>query len=358
MTQLLQYAWLRLAAVAAMLVCLLAAASGPVLAAPTPVQQTEVSPDDDGDVPATPEALMDKEARWVQYVNGLSVQRRAGTSTSGKTTRYSITASATRLNTFSYYKDWNCTRTWWTPNACGNYDARVGEFFAKALQTHHRDRAQIVGALGIDHLDRKNKMNVYQGKPFFLVNNLSTQQRATGTELTHTCLDVTDRLRELGELRLSGCQFNRAAPTALSPTDQVWRFRPGTGLVENVLLGGCLDVDGPAGSQFDGSPVRLGECTDADDPENADRQWGINPLGYLVNLASGRCLDIGADDATKTGTVPPRVTQCQYQYSPRPGSLGSSQGVNEEDGSTDQSWSLWYVDGGMDLFLPAPAPPT
>jgi len=152
------------------------------------------------------------------------------------------------------------------------------------------------------------------------------------------------------------CEIDRAA-SVTRPTDQVWRFVPGSGLVQNVASGRCLDVAGPAAEQVEHGDVTRSDCDVTRLPEHADQQWGLHTLGYLVNLASGRCLDMGIDDATKNGAVPPRVVACQHGCGAIPFARGSSQGLTAEDGGTDQSRSMSYVNGGRDDLLPAPSPP-
>lgn len=290
--------------------------------------------------------LMHLEEELVRDVHDLRVQRETSETTDRRNIRYEISASATDLEGFAYKVDWACSRSRMQPNKCSNYEGRRAEFFTNALNAHREARAQIARFTDLDHLTRKNELNVYQGASFHLVNNQY-----------HQCLDVRDRQRLNGVLQLSSCPPT-AATTPPPPTARAWRFVPGTGLVQNILLGTCIDVEGSAAHQTDEGNVVLAPCpADVDAAEVADFQWALHPLGYLVNLASGRCLDMGIDDATKGGVVPPRVVACQYGYGAIPFARGSSLGLTTEDRGTDQSWSMSYVNGGMDDLLPAPPPP-
>jgi hypothetical protein len=355
------------AATAVATVCLSAAVGGPAIAvaAPRANPTSEVTADATADAQA---ALLAKEARSVGEAYNLTVLRvatvtpgRRGTGhASDRMITYDIHAVATRRfgREVAYEKVWTCQRSWITPNRCSNFRDRRDEFFAAALAKHREARAQLMSEFDAGYLSMKNELDVYRGRPFFLVNNLTTQREGEGRVAGLSCLDVDGDPGSASESRvqLMGCQIDRAT-SVTSPTDQVWRFVPGSGRVQNVASGRCLDVAGPAADQVEHSDVVLSDCDATELPENADQQWGLNALGYLVNLSSGRCLDLTGAQATSNG-VGATVAACQYGYSGALEGLGSSYvGLTESDRRTDQSWSMWYVDGGMDDFLPAPAPP-
>ena len=297
--------------------------------------------------------LMFVEEVQVNKVHDLVVQRTSRVTRDRTNTRYEITASATDGTGydgtgFAYQVHWECSRSGWQPNKCNNFEDRRTEFFTKALKAHRAERAERAGFVDLDYLSRKNELGIYQGAPFLLFNNQHD-----------LCLDVRERPR-LGDLQLllSACKFGSAEAPSPPSTNQVWRFLPGPGQVQNVLSGQCLDVAGPAAQQAEGNEIVLAPCPqDIDAAEFSDFRWGMHPFGYLVNLASGRCLDMGVGDATKNIVSPPRVVTCQYGYGPVPSGRGSSRGLTAEDAGTNQSWSMSYVNGGMDDLLPAPPPP-
>ena len=311
--------------------------------------------------PTEVDSLMEAEADLVEVIRNLSVQRDSSVTKSGKTTNYEITASARGTEGFAYYKHWTCSKSWWTPRGCSNFEDRRSEFFAAALAKHREVRAEILSEFYVFYGLHKNVLDPYLGKPFMLVNNRTTQIGAADPTAASRCLDVSGdpgTLPGVG-LELFDCQVDRATSGGL-PTDQVWSFVPGTGQLRNRLSGRCLDVSGsPEGTVggIDGTKVVLQECDTTGDPAHAGQQWGLNPLGYLVNLSSGLCLDMsGAIDAVSNGTGA-RVANCEFGLSPAPNSLGSSLGIRAGDKSTTQSWSMLYLKGGMDTFLPAPIPP-
>jgi len=295
--------------------------------------------------PTPVDVLMNEEAEVVQRVEDMTLRRDSSTSMSGKTTNYEITASAYGTEGFAYYKHWACSKSWWTPRGCSNFGARRTEFFAAALAKHREVRAELLSAFDVSYLAHKNELDPYLGLPFRLVNNVTTQQGALGPSAASTCLGV-----EGIAVGLFGCDFDRAT------TGQAWRFVPGTGLVKNTSSGLCLDVTGDPAAQIDGLSVVMAECDATGDPLRADHQWGMHPLGYLVNLANGRCLDMGGAPSTSNGTGA-RVATCEYGLSPGPNSLASSEGIRAVDPATEQSWSMSYIRGGTDRFLPAPVPP-
>jgi hypothetical protein len=340
--------WHRIATVAAAtLVCLGAPHNGMPLASAArgPAMASLEDPTD-----ADRALLLAQEADLVETADGLKINRQSSTTTSGKKTDFEIRASATSGSTLLYNKVWTCERTWWKPNSCDNFASRRAEFFAAALSALRTERsARATAQFDLAKLRDKNRIDLYGGAPFFLVNNLSTQRNSTAPGQPHTCLDVDgDPGTAAGAgLLLRSCEFRRVEPKSTGVTDQVWRIVPGTGLVQNVLSGLCLDVAGSPLAQVEGSLPVLSECISA----APDQQWGFHPLGYLVNLWSGRCLDMNGASATSNGAAA-RVVKCDYGLSAKPNSPGSSAGLTVADAATDQSWSQLFLDGGLDPLLP------
>ncbi|KRA31020.1 hypothetical protein ASD81_16110 [Nocardioides sp. Root614] len=319
--------------------------------------------------------VAEKEADFTGFVVGdVTVRRESndGRTASGKlctNCTLTIDARATRgTGTLAHQQRWSCTRKLFRPRSCDNFGSRRAEYFGDAYDKHVEVRAEILEAFDEPYLGFRNKVDLYQGVPFFLINNLTR----TGPAATrYTCLDVAapSTTAPGGATVLGDCEFQAIDPATAAVTapgtDQVWRFVRGSGLVQNVSSGLCLDVAGAPGQQADGARVVLARCDIQESPERADQQWGMNPLGYLVNLATGRCLDLNGDAATDKGATA-RVGPCEYGRSPKAGAVAASHGVTPGDPGTDQSWSLGYL--GVDVgpladqgvgrhpFLPAPPP--
>lgn len=317
-----------------------------------------------------------KEAAFTGFVVGEVTVRRDsndGRTASGKlctNCTLTVDARATRgTGTPAYQQKWSCTRKLFRPRSCDNFGSRRAEYFGDAHDEHVAARTEILKAFDEPYLEFRNKVDMFQGVPFYLINNLTRNGPAA---TRYTCLDVAARstVAQGGGAVLGDCEFHEVdLPTGAirAPgTDQVWRFVRGSGLVQNVTSGLCLDVAGAPGQQADGARVVLATCDTGESPELADQQWGMNPLGFLVNLATGRCLDLNGDAATDSGAAA-RVGPCEYGRSPKAGALATSHGITSGDRGTDQSWSLGYL--GVDVgpladqgvgrhpFLPAPPPP-
>ncbi|KRA87643.1 hypothetical protein ASD84_16395 [Nocardioides sp. Root682] len=300
--------------------------------------------------------FMAEEASLVAGADDLLISRQSSVTKSGTTTNFVIKAWVKSGSTYLYHQLWGCERRWTRPNACSNFEERRAEFFAAALNVlHHERSSRATNGFNVPKLLNKNEIDFYGGVPFFLVNNLSRERNQTEPSPSHTCLDVIGGYAWVTPgtgLQLRGCEFDRAEPSSTLPTDHIWRFVPGTSLLQNVLSGLCLDVAGPVTTQTDGSPVVVSACDFNGGWETADQRWGLHPLGYLVNLASGRCLDMNGASTTSNGAAA-RVVNCEYGLSAKLNSPGSSQGLTAADSTTDQSWSVSGLDSGLHPTLPS-----
>lgn len=279
------------------------------------------------------------------------------------TTWFEIEATATRGREQIYHQSWECERRWRPNHQCTSYERLRSEYLAAALDSHRDARTRILSALTSDYLAIKNKLMAYAGTQFLLVNN--RVDNSGSLPGPNKCLDVSDEVapaQGVG-LWLSGCEDAAADGPHPSTTDQLWRFVPGTGQVQNVRLGLCMDVADASEAPADGSSVVLATCSAGDVPEQADQDWGMHPLGYLVNLASGLCLDLDG-----TGTSPDRVgtqlSECRYDRSAgtvdAQGRLarGASKGALAADLVTNQTWTMRYRGAILPSELPAAPPET
>jgi hypothetical protein len=298
--------------------------------------------------------LAAKEAGLVRFVeDDLTTLRESSKRTSSglvPTTWFEINAAAKRGDGFLYHKEWKCERRWHPKKECTDFESRRTEYFNAALSAHAHARAEVAELLDPGYLAVKNAISMYRGAPFSLVNNRVDNSTSTAV-LEGKCLDVPGE----NETVSSGTGVQQwTCERGASNTDQVWRFVPGSGQLENVRSGMCLDVVGSPADQVDGSGVALADCVAADDlsAEHADQRWGIHPLGYLVNLSSGRCLDM-AEPGTVANGAQAQVSPCHYGQSAGTANYttslarGASPGASPGDPATDQTWTLWYVGANL-----------
>lgn len=293
-------------------------------------------------------AITTKEAQFKLFGQQTSVGRSASVKHIGNYSYYEIHAYATRgpsmlgNGIYEYRQDWYCKRHWLRPRACNNFKSRQDEFFPQALATHRQVREDVMKSIDDRFLNYKNGLDFYQGKAFFLINN---RRLAVDRKLVLKCLDVNGNpgTAARSSVQLLDCEFDLAEESSQLPTDQLWRFIPHTGLIQNVLSGLCLDVIGNPAQQVDGSQVTIASCETGKAPEDTDQRWGLHPQGYLVNLVSGRCLDLQGSPGDQNYALA-QVAQCQYSLSSMPLSFDAAYGIKDSDQATDQAWHLRFVD--------------
>lgn len=304
--------------------------------------------------------LATKEAELVRFVRNDLVMRRSSYEYDGvgMKRKFETHADTLRDGKTLYRQRWYCETK--RPKGCNNFESRRSEFFAAAREAHGDARAAIAQLLTPEYLGAKAAMDTYRGAPFQLINNRGGR-----------CLDVADGSAAAGvDLRQVVCDLDVSDS---SVTEQVWRFGRASGQLEHLRSGLCLDVAGDAQAQTDGSSVELAECADSDEVP-ADQEWGVHPLGYLVNMSAGRCLDIEAARAEA------QVGPCRYDLGPGVGqgqdihyyqrrdgiywydfllhpARGGSTGSLVSDPATDQTWALAYLGTPLSAQIPA-APPT
>lgn len=304
--------------------------------------------------------LATKEAELVRFVRNDLVMHRSSYKYDGVglKRKFETHADTLRDGETLYRQRWYCETK--RPKGCNNFESRRSEFFAAAREAHGNARAAIAQLLTPEYLEAKAAMDTYRGAPFQLTNNRGGR-----------CLDVADGSVAAGiEMRQVACDLEVSES---SVTEQVWRFGRASGQLEHLRSGLCLDVAGDAQAQTDGSSVELAECADSGDVP-ADQEWGVHPLGYLVNMAARRCLDLEGAGAEA------RVRPCRYDLGPGVGqgqdihyyqrrdgiywydfllrpARGGSTGSLASDPATHQTWALAYLGTPLSAQVPA-APPT
>lgn len=251
-----------------------------------------------------------------------------------------------------YAVAWSCKRHKLRPNQCHTYEGRRTEFLEEGRKRHQAARSKALKGLGTDYLRFKNSLDLYRGETFLLANN----RPAPTSGPTYNCLDVPDEVgARLGSsVLIKRCQVGADGQSLRA--EQRWRIIRGSGQVQHVVSGLCLGAKGTPAQQKNGVALLLETCDTLDQPELGDQQWGIHPLGYLVNLATGRCLDLDGAAADHVGAQA-LVHTCEYELSPAYGARGASHGygrvednqksVSWGDPYTDQSWSMVYLGEGL-----------
>ncbi|MBD2124859.1 RICIN domain-containing protein, partial [Microcoleus sp. ZQ-A2] len=107
--------------------------------------------------------------------------------------------------------------------------------------------------------------------------------------------------------------------------------KPQHRFIENDLSGKCIDVVGAPGRAI-GTPLQLWDCeTSGRNLENdsaTDQQWIFTEDGFIMNVLSGKCIDVAGAPGRAIGT-PLQLWDCE------------TSGRNLENGSlTDQRWTF------------------
>lgn len=301
----------------------------------------------------TRQVIADSEAQLVHYVRTeLWVVRESDDPGRTPVGMFEIRAGAGHADEWDYLELWSCKRIL-GPRHCANFSSRRAEFFSVAVNKHLEERAKFLAMFTPEYLAFRNELTIFRGAPFLLTNNRVVAGR-------NKCLDVPGNPEPA---RGSGLQLWECEP-GRAETDQEWRFVPGSGLVQNVRYRLCLDLQDGSDQSVRASRLVLAECAPdvgplvighAGEPEYGDQEWAMHPLGYLVHLASGRCLDLPGSHTVENGAVA-QTSPCEYGRSADVGARGASAGLKSGDPFTDQSWAMWFRCGSRPT-VPAPLPP-
>jgi hypothetical protein len=87
-------------------------------------------------------------------------------------------------------------------------------------------------------------------------------------------------------------------------SDQKWEITQ-EGFIKNLLSGKCIDVDGAPGKD-NGSKLQLWDCEvsgyNAYNNSPTDQKWEITQEGFIKNLLSGKCIDVGGAPGKDNGS--------------------------------------------------------
>ncbi|WP_052672534.1 RICIN domain-containing protein [Aliterella atlantica] len=177
--------------------------------------------------------------------------------------------------------------------------------------------------------DRSPKPRVIDGEvsvpgdppPGFILNSLSGQ-----------CIDVAGAPGNTNgaQIQLWNCELSGRNIDNGSSTDQKWELTS-DGFIRNTLSGKCIDVAGAPGNR-NGTQLQLWDCEfsgrNADNGSETDQTWTLTRDGFLLNISSGKCIDVVGAPGRGRGT---RLQLWTCEFS----------GRNADNGSeTDQIWKL------------------
>jgi hypothetical protein len=150
--------------------------------------------------------------------------------------------------------------------------------------------------------------------------------------LSSRCIDVAGApgISKGSSLGLWDCETSGFNRDNGSPTDQKWMLTP-EGFIKNTLSGRCIDVAGAPGTA-NGSRLGIWDCETSgfnrDNGSPTDQKWMLTPEGFIKNIYSGKCIDIGGAPGTTNG-APIQLWDCE------------TSGFNRDNGTpTDQRWKL------------------
>jgi hypothetical protein len=123
-------------------------------------------------------------------------------------------------------------------------------------------------------------------------------------QLSNRCVDVggDPGTANGAQLILWDCELSGRSINGFS-TDQKWEFTSG-GFIRNVLSNRCLDVGGDPGTA-NGTQLILWDCELSGLSVNGfptDQKWELISGGFIRNQLSNKCLDVGGDPGTANGT--------------------------------------------------------
>lgn len=130
------------------------------------------------------------------------------------------------------------------------------------------------------------------------------------------------------QLQLWDCEISGFHATDHTITDQKWQLTQ-TGFIVNMLSGKCIDVDG-APATANGARLQLWDCEfsgfNASNNSPTDQRWEVTAEGFIKNTLSGKCIDVNGSPGTANG-VQLQLWDCEYT------------GFNANDHTpTDQRW--------------------
>lgn len=256
---------------------------------------------------------------------------------------------------------------------CEKYDERWQELVAESEQTYRDYRERILGAIPPEYLAAKASAGYYAtyGSPgeaehsFRLVNNQKLRD-------TTWCVGVADpeSVQVGSALETQPCTNDLATPAGRA---QVFDYIPNTPILRHVGSGLCVDGEPIPAEEGGEVEVSLVACpTDASMPtqehhlgEIDSRAWGMHPAGYLVHLATRRCLDPRPDgppsDSPVYGTGPERIlvstrlesAGCRYEEPSMRNGIDAPK--NNLGGSflNDQVWHVRPAEAAVELEVDA-----
>ncbi len=156
-----------------------------------------------------------------------------------------------------------------------------------------------------------------------------SEEGLIGNLLAGNCIDVIGAPGTANgtKLQLSGCEMSGRTNNG-QMTDQMWRISDG--FIVNTLSGKCIDVAGAPGT-VNGAALQLWDCElsgrNKDNGSMTDQRWVISN-GFIINVRSGKCIDVAGAPGTANGTKL-QLWDCELS-----GRNGSNNSI------TDQRWGF------------------
>lgn len=267
------------------------------------------------------------EKNYTAFVKESQLVRKYKESRSGLYgTRYEINVKATRGDDTVYSKTWTCDKPKIRPKNCTNVSSRRNEYFNNARDEALKVREELANAFGVDYLRFKVSLQFYgylgARSSWFFVKSQMLDRMGPNSD------------RSLG------------FPSPQEPLPY-FRMITATSQLQEDRTRRCLGSD-PSGVSGNASYAYLLPCDGVDPatgmlPSDSLQAWGIHPLGFIVQMATGKCLTANA------GTQGAHVTvaDCKWRLPPPDGngwyvsnyaiipgdrSLGDLQGFAVESG--------------------------
>ncbi len=153
--------------------------------------------------------------------------------------------------------------------------------------------------------------SVYVGDGKVIINAPGMPQQPASpavifNNLSGKCIDVAGAPGQHNgaKLQLWDCELSGRNLDNNSITDQQWKMTK-DGFIVNVLSGKCIDVAGAPGHN-NGSQLQLWDCEfsgrNPDNNSTTDQQWKMTRDGFIVNVLSGKCIDVAGAPGRNNGS--------------------------------------------------------
>lgn len=294
--------------------------------------------------------LLKIESSFESYIMNSGLWRDYSWHDSNGRRHYKIHAKVTLNGLEVYHQDWECVGFPHLPRACSTLVSRRNEFFTKARDKALDIRESLAKVFDASYLNFKNRLGVYSflrseaPSGFYIQNDMSNNCMVVDQDGSVSITNSFDL-----------CSFDYIAS---APEATAWQVVPETGQIESTSLKGmCLDV--PIGQLAAENPsVMVHPCQEPDPetgalPEGSTQAWGFHPLGFIVNMATNKCL---TSPTVRYNGALLVAADCNYRYPPpddwAPTHGAYIPGYGVQHGDSIFSGQYWFVAGSPWWNLP------